>query len=403
VSLFRSGGSVQRAASLDGLRALFDRSGGSPAGSVVVNNATALRHSAVWACRRQRANLLSTLPVDLYRRVDGLQVEVPKPPLLVAPGTDGQDITSWLWATQWDLDGFGNAFGVITQRWGASGAFPGWPARIELLPTAEVVVRGDGERVTEYRHGKDKWSIDNGRIGDVWHERLYQAPGMAVGLNPVQQAALTLGAYLSAQEFALAWFSAGGVPSVALKPTAVDLNDEQAEVAKRRWVAATSQRGPAVLPKGWEIEMVDVPAASSAYMAEKQWSVTDVARYFDWPADLIDGAVSGSSVTYANVTQRNLQALVMLLGPAVTRREAALSRAVPAPRFVKFNRAALLAMDPKTVSEKLGQEVRDRLTAPSEARLLMDRAPFTPEQIAEFETLFGPPRQPSTTTGGGQA
>lgn len=49
-------------------------------GSTVVTNETALRHSAIWACLRLRANLVSTMPVDLFRRVDGIQVEVPKPP-----------------------------------------------------------------------------------------------------------------------------------------------------------------------------------------------------------------------------------------------------------------------------------------------------------------------------------
>lgn len=402
MSLFRRSQPAERAASLEALRVLTERSS-APVGSVVVNQDTALRNSAVWACLRQRAQLLSTLPIDVFRSSGGVQVEVPKTPLLVAPGTDGQDIVSWLWATQFDLDRYGNAFGLVTERWGASGSFPGWPARIELLPAGDVVVRADGARVTEYRLGKDKWSIENGQIGQVWHERAFRPAGMAVGLNAVQMAAMTIGGYLSAQEFALNWFSAGGVPAVALRPTAKDLTDEQSEVAKRRWMNATASRGPAVLPLGWDIEMIDVPAASEAYMAEKQWSVTDVARYFDWPADLIDGAVSGSSVTYANIVERNLQALVMHLGPAVIRREAALSRALPAPHFVKLNTDSLLRMDPKAVSEKLGQEMRDRLRAPSEARKLINEAPFTPEQIAEFEALFGPPRQPSTTTGGGQA
>lgn len=397
MSLFwRGQGAQQRDGSLDALRALSDRSA-APTGSVVVNQESALRMSAVWACLRQRASLLSTLPVDVFRKVGDVQVEVSKPPLLVSPDGDEQGgLPAWLWATQFDLDRYGNTFGLITAR-----DQNGKPSRIELLPAGSVAIKADGARVTEYRMGRDKWSEDNGRIGDVWHERSFRPAGMAVGLNQVQMAAMTIGGYLSAQEFALNWFSAGGVPSVALKPTAVNLDDEQAAVAKRRWIEATSHRGPAVLPKGWEIEMVDVPAASVAYMEEKRWSVTDVARYFDWPVDLIDGAVSGSSVTYANVTQRNLQALVMHLGPAVIRRENALTAALPRPRFVKINTDALLRMDPETVARVLGQELRDRLVAPSEARGLMNRAPFTTEQIAEFEALFGPPRQPSTSTGGG--
>lgn len=49
-------------------------------GAAVVTSETALRHSAVWACLRLRANLVSTMPLDLYRRVNGVQIEVPKPP-----------------------------------------------------------------------------------------------------------------------------------------------------------------------------------------------------------------------------------------------------------------------------------------------------------------------------------
>jgi phage portal protein BeeE len=55
-------------------------------GNVTVNNETALRHSAVWACLRLRANMVSTMPVDLYRTVGGQQVEMPKPAVLVNPG-----------------------------------------------------------------------------------------------------------------------------------------------------------------------------------------------------------------------------------------------------------------------------------------------------------------------------
>ena len=47
---------------------------GTSGGAAAVTNETALRHSAVWACLRLRANLISTMPVDLYRKVDGIQV-----------------------------------------------------------------------------------------------------------------------------------------------------------------------------------------------------------------------------------------------------------------------------------------------------------------------------------------
>lgn len=110
---------------------------------------------------------------------------------------------------------------------------------------------------------------------------------------------------------------------------------------------------------------------------------------------MIDAEVSTGSITYANVTQRNLQLLIMNIGPAVVRREKALSRLTPKPQFVKLNSDALLRMDPKAISEKLKLEIDARITTPSEARGLMNKAPLTDEQIAEFALLF-PNKAPAT-------
>ena len=96
-------------------------------GLVHVTNDTAMRHSAVWACLRLRADLVSTMPVDVYRRVAGVQVEVPTPPVLVTPGGERVGIQEWLYSSQFDLDRGGNCFGLITAKDGL-----GFPARIDL-------------------------------------------------------------------------------------------------------------------------------------------------------------------------------------------------------------------------------------------------------------------------------
>ena len=57
-------------------------------------------------------------------------------------------------------------------------------------------------------------------------------------------------------------------------------------------------------------------------------------------------------------------------------------------------------MDPSTVAEMLAKQIESRQLAPSEARALFNRQPFTPEQESEFDRLF-PTRaaQPTTTKG----
>lgn len=350
----------------------------SSVGSVPVTSDSALRHSAVWAACRLRADLVSTTPLDVFRRVDGVQVEVARPPLLTEP--DGGPIVHWLYSTQFDLDRLGNAVGVITGRDGA-----GFPQSVELVPAAEVAVRGRGPVI-------DHWLIAGKRYAprDVWHERQYTVAGLPLGLSPVAYAAWSVGGYLSAQQFALDWFANGVAPSGHFKNTEVAIVEPaKADAIKDRFKRAVMNRDVLVTGKDWQFDLVAADAAQASFLEQMKYGISDVARFFGVPGDLLEAEVSSGSITYANVTQRNLQLLVLNLGPVFVRREAALSAALPKPRYVKFNTDALLRMDPQTRATMLLAQVAGRVLAPSEARELDNRPPFTPEQETEFDRLFG--------------
>lgn len=387
MSLFR--GSQQRApgdARLESLLRALGLSSGS-SGPVPVTADSALRHSAVWAACRLRADLVSTTPVDVFRRVEGVQVEVPKPPLLTEP--DGGPLVHWLYSTQFDLDRYGNAFGVVTARDSS-----GLPARVELVAASEVVVRGRGPVI-------DHWLVAGKRyeVRDVWHERQHTVAGLPLGLSPIAYAAWSIGGYLSAQQFALDWFDNGVAPSGHFKNTEMAIVEpEKAEAIKQRFKQAVKGRDVLVTGKDWEFNLVAADAAQAQFLEQMKYGVSDIARFFGVPGDLLEAEVSTGSITYANVTQRNLQLLVLNLGPVFVRREAALSAALPKPRYVKFNTDALLRMDPQTRANMLLAQVAGRVLAPSEARELDNRPPFTPEQETEFDRLFGsrapkPPQQ----------
>jgi HK97 family phage portal protein len=356
-----------------------------------VDDDTARRHSAVWACRRLRADLLSTMPVDAYRRVGDYQVEVTKPPVLLAPGGARVEMHEWLWMSQDDLDGHGNAVGIITAVDGL-----GLPARIELQDLSGVSVRGVGSEITEWKIGGKKYEPHQ-----IWHEKQYPRSGNPLGMSPLMFSAWTISQYLSAQEFSLDWFQGGAIPAASLKNTAKTLNSTQSAAIKQQYKATVAAGDVFVHGADWELKPLSATTADAAFLEMMKYSVTDIARFFGCPSDLIEGAVSGQSVTYANISERNLQLLIMNLGPVVTRRELALSRLLPKPRFVKLNADAILRMDPETRAKVLGQQVKDRLIAPSEARAIENRQPFTDEQYAEFDRLFGAPRvQPTTTASG---
>src|ERR1044072_5961635 len=183
---------------------------------VHVTNDSALRNAAVWACLRLRADLMSSFPIDVYRYVNGIQVEVPKPAVLVTPGGLEVGVKEWMYSTEFDLDRAGNCFGIITERTGVIGPDGrGLPGRIELVEPGAVTIRGNGSTITKF--------VINGteyEPWEIWHEKQYTVAGLPLGLSPVAYAAWTIEETLSAQQFARDWFAAGAVPLAELKNTA---------------------------------------------------------------------------------------------------------------------------------------------------------------------------------------
>jgi len=371
------------------VEAMIQRRPTTRKGAVSVTNETALRHSAVWAALRLRANLISTMPVDLYRRVGGVQVEVPKPAVLVDPSGDQCGIQEWLYSSQFDLDRAGNSVGLITARDGLN-----FPARIELQPISETTVKTKGGKITKYRICGIEYDPS-----EVWHEKQYTVAGLPVGLSPVAYAAWSIGEYLSIQQFALDWFGNGGIPAAHLKNTAKSMDDGQARVIKERFKTATQNGDVFVTGADWEYNMLQAEQAGSNWLDAKSFSIGDIARFFDVPGDLVDAVTSTGSITYARIDQRNLQFLIMHLDPAVVRRETALSRLTPSPRYVKLKRESLLRMDAQTRATVLKTQIDARTLTPNEARELEDRPPLTDAQLAEFTKIFGSPKAaPSSTS-----
>lgn len=380
MSLFRRGRVQRDLFGIEGAGDLIPGRTSRKVGNYVVTDASAMRHSAVWACIRLRSDLMSTFPVKVYRDVGDIAVLMSKPPVLEMPGGPRVRMIEWLASSQKDLDRCGNSIGLIRERNALN-----LPARIELQPSSVCSVRERKGKLTYWIDGK---SYDPEH---VWHEKQHTESGLPVGLSPVSHAALSIGQYMSVQEFASAWYSGGGVPRARLKNNARVVPEPEAIAIKARWKNAMTDGDLFVHGMDWEYDLIQAQKADSAWLEAQRFSATDIARFFGCPGDLIDAAVSGQSITYANITERNLQFLIMHLGPAVIRREDALSQLLPRPRYVKLNTDALLRMDPKSRADMFAVQIGSRQIAVSEARELENRRPYTAAQLREFTELFGTP------------
>jgi len=337
----------------------------------------AMKNSAVWAAIRIRADLVSTLPWRVWRNYTdpgtGDKFKLDSSP---SPFMNGVDFMHFLYASQVELDRSGNAIGVI-QKWDAQSRAP---ALVELVPCSQVTVYGSGSQIEKYKIGTVEYDPEL-----IWHEKQYVVAGSPVGLSPVQYAAYTLGQYRSIQDFVSEFFTSGQGPRASLQNVEKKITDTEAALVAEAWRASQAMDEPFIHGKDWEYKLVDVQSASNDWIEGQKLHLNDVARFFNVPADLIDAAVTaGSHITYSSSLGRNLQFLVMNLGPAITRREAAISQMLPRPRQFEFDTDFLMRMDPVTRANWVMTQINARAITPNEARAVFGRDPMTDDQYEEF-------------------
>jgi HK97 family phage portal protein len=151
--------------------------------------------------------------------------------------------------------------------------------------------------------------------------------------------------------------------------------------------ATQNGREPLVLGGNWTYRPLAISPTDAAYLEVLARGDIDAGRLFDVPGEMIDANTSGSSVTYANREQRVQDLLAFRLGPAITRRERALSRLTPRGQYVKLNIAALLRADLMTRYKSYELGLRNGFLTFDEVRALEDREPISPEDLALLNGL----------------
>jgi HK97 family phage portal protein len=127
----------------------------------------------------------------------------------------------------------------------------------------------------------------------------------------------------------------------------------------------------------------------------------DVALLFDVPGEWIGAPSQGSSVTYANREQRAQDLLAFRLGPAIARRERALSRLTVRGQYVKLNTAGLLRTDLAGRMAAYEKGLKLGVYGHDEVRALEERPPLTDEQVAQLKDfgLLGAKTTPTIADG----
>ena len=343
---------------------------------------SALQLLAVSGSVRLITDSIATMPVDVFRESDGDRVEVAKPRWVRKP-TITLSFIDWCTQVLTSLLLHGNAYLIVIRDGRAIS---------ELVPLdpARVMVRRP--------KGLPVYYIDGAPTNlEILHIPGMMLPGSDVGLAPLEYARLSINGGLSAQQYATDNFDQGlNMPGVIENPGA--MQPDQITGMANAWKRARSKRNrglPGVLTAGATWKPTGVTSEQAQFLQTRQWTAAEVAGqvFMVDPSDL-GIPVSGTSLTYTNLEQRNIRRLQITLLPWIVRIETALSDLLPMPQFLKLNTDSLLRAD--SAARWATYEAASRINTAAEA---VNQPPvLTTTEMRDYEDL-GALNQPPTTEG----
>ena len=280
------------------------------------------------------ASIVSELPLLIYSGEGPGRRKRSTPGYLEDPAGDGYGRQDWVY--QWMMSWFlrGNAFGHILDQ-GPTG----------MIRQADVF-HPDTVSVSEVE-GELKWMVSGEQIPNrrMYHKRVNPVPGTRMGLSAVQAHAATLGMSIGSTRFGRTWFEDNAIPSGILKNELADLADDKVvQKAKDRFMAALfGSREPVVLGRGWSYEKISVSPEEAQFLATQGWSEYQCARILGpGVGEILGYTQSGSSISYANIIDRDLSLLKYAVGKWVNRVERLFFEWLPRPQYAVLDRDAFL-------------------------------------------------------------
>lgn len=312
-----------------------------------VNEETALKFSAVYACVRVISESIASLPIHVFKKESNgdriMQSEHPvnllvskKPNKLYTP-------YSFLNTMGTNAVLRGNSYALITRNGSMR------PTSLTLLPDLTPTII-DGDLLY-----KDDLNNKVYKSTDILHFRGFSHDGIN-GISPIKTHADTIGLALNAVKFGKSFFENGASVSGVLEHPG-QLKKEGAERLRKSWNAQHQGEGKvggtAVLEDGMKYKPITIPPEQAQYIATRKFSVEDICRIFRVPPHLVSHL---ENATYSNIEQQSIDFVVHTLMPWLVNFEQEMNTKLfreneMDDHYIKFTTAGLLRGDSKSRGE----------------------------------------------------
>ena len=344
--------------------------------SITVNNLSAMRLAAVYACIYVLSSSIAQLPLGVMRKQgDTIEAAKDHPAYWLLHDEPNVWQTSYKWreTKQAHVLGWGNGYTQIIRS-----------NRGELR---ELVSRYPWE--TDLVKNGNRWIYTNYdedgaraiQLEDMIHVRAL-GTSFRKGKSLIRQHAESIGLGLAAQRYGKEFFEGGGRPT-GIVGVKTQLQKDSWERLKDAWKESvarlrSSENKTLMLPADLDYKSITVPPEDAQFLETRKFNRSEIAGIFNVPAHMINDL---EKATFSNISEQAIQFVRHTIMPWVKNWEEGINRRVftrserAAGYYVKFNLAGLLRGTPTERAEFYYRGITDGWMDRNEVRALEDMNP----------------------------
>jgi len=317
----------------------------------VVTVSSSMQMVAVYSCIDILSRTVGSLPLYLYKRLDGGGKELARkhPLFSLMRRQPNPEMTAMRYRStlQGHLASWGNCYSYID--WSGNG-YPKalWPIR----PDRVDVQRVNGQLIYKYYPGSDDKKLVNGF--DIPRENMMHIPGFGfdgvIGYSPLSLAREAIGLGMAAEEFGARFFGSGSNPGMVVEHPG-QLKDRKAfrESINEVHQGLGKTHRIMLLEEGMKATKIAVDPKDSQFLETRKFQITEIARLFHVPPHML-ADVEKSTSWGSGIEEQNIGFITHTMRPLFVLWEEELGRVLLLDRekdeyFFEFDLMALLRGD----------------------------------------------------------
>lgn len=357
---------------------------------VDVDEETALKISAVYACVKVIAETIASLPLNLMTELtNGDSEKAKQHPLFTllkdAPNSEMSSFT-YREMQMTNLLLWGNAYSLIKRN--KEGHI------VELYPLKSKNMKVERDAVTnkiKYIYTNNKGITTTYTPKQVLHIPAFSFDGV-LGVSPITYAREAMGLALATEEFGARFFGNGARPGGVLEHPGVVKDPEKLRDSWNKVYQGTANSHKvAVLEEGMKYHEIGMSPEDSQFLQTRSFQLTEICRIFRVPPHMI-GDLSRS--TFSNIEHQSIDFVVHTIRPWLVRWEQAIARSLLSDEertiyYAKFNVDGLMRGDFATRMNGYAIARQNGWMSANEIRALEDMNKIPKEQGGDLYLLNG--------------